>query len=42
MAELKERAIAIINDDTEFNNLPFEERKRICKTNYNKYEWTEG
>lgn len=31
MAELKERAIAIINDDTEFNNLPFEERKRICK-----------
>lgn len=30
-AELEERVIAIINDDTEFNNLPFEERKRIRK-----------
>ncbi|GEM_PF-5456328 len=28
---LKERTIAIINDDAEFNSLPFEERKRICK-----------
>ena len=28
---LKERTIAIINDDAEFNSLPFEERGKILK-----------
>lgn len=31
MKNLNDRAVAIINDDAEFNSLPFEERKRICK-----------
>ena len=29
--QLAERATAVINDDSEFNSLPIEERRRICK-----------